>query len=74
MKLCELTIVLARCVAEKWTVAREKASIRYYSGDGIVNNVPEDKPAVFEVSHLSPYVEIARHCRYSDCLCFSIVA
>ncbi len=28
---------------------REGVNMRFFSGDGVVKNVPHDKPAVFEV-------------------------
>ncbi len=38
-----------RCWAEAGTVWREGVNMRFFSGNGVVKNVPEDKPAVFEV-------------------------
>ncbi len=38
-----------RCWGEPWTVQREGVNVRFFSGDGIVKNVPENKAAVFEV-------------------------
>jgi hypothetical protein len=38
-----------RCWGEPWTVQREAVNVRFFSGDGVVKNVPEDKAAVFEV-------------------------
>jgi hypothetical protein len=37
------------CWGEAWTVQREGVNLRYFSGVGVVKNVPEDKAAVFEV-------------------------
>ena len=31
---------------------REGVNVRFFSGDGVVKNVPEDKAAVFEVCAL----------------------
>ena len=38
-----------RCWGEPWTVQREGVNVRFFSGDGVVKNVPENKAAVFEV-------------------------
>ncbi len=37
------------CCGEPGTVQREGVAYRFFSGDGVVKNVPEDKAAIFEV-------------------------
>jgi hypothetical protein len=34
-------------------VQREGVNVRFFSGDGVVKNVPENKAAVFEVNLLA---------------------
>ena len=42
-------LMLHSCWGEPWTVQREGVNVRFFSGDSVVKNVPENKAAVFEV-------------------------
>jgi hypothetical protein len=57
-----------RCTAEENTVHREGVNIRFFKGDGVVKNVPEDKAAVFEVHDAinltQPAFSLHLHCRF----------
>ena len=53
-----LNMLWFSCSGEAWTVWREGVNMRFFSGDGVVKNVPEDKPAVFEVCDSAQYHSI----------------
>ncbi len=46
------------CWGEPGTVQREGVAYRFFSGDGVVKNVPEDKAAIFEVCLAPRFIRI----------------